>query len=196
MEVFVSIKGYENYYEISNYGRVRSLYNRYKMCEFKKPYTRKDGYVVANLIKDGKQTTFYLHRLVANHFIENDDINMTEINHIDGDKQNNHVDNLEWCTSQQNIIHSYKSNLSKIGFNRTSSKLTEEMVFKIPSLLKDGYSIKQISKLFNVSTTAIHHVLKGDNYGFLGIDFGYTFKKYNKKDNTEISDEIKNSTPS
>jgi len=188
MEEFKCINGYENYYQISNYGNVKTLYNRYKKCIFKKPFIRKDGYVVINLIKDKKQTTFYLHKLVAGHFIQQDgDVLKSEVNHIDGNKQNNNVDNLEWCTSSFNSKHAYDTGLTKIGSERTSSKLTEDLVRKIPELIKNGNTIKQISKLFNVSTTAIHHVLKGRNYGFLNLDFGYTFKKYSNKDNTEIS---------
>lgn len=187
MEEFKCIKGYENYYQISNYGNVKTLYGRYKQCVFKKPFVRKDGYVVINLIKDKKQTTFYIHRLVASHFLVANNPEDIEINHIDGNKQNNTLSNLEWCTSSQNSLHSYSTGLSKKGSDRPSSKLTEEHVRSIPSLLRDGYTIKRISKEFNVSTTAIHHVLTGRSFGYLNIDFGYTFKKYNNKDNTEIS---------
>ena len=196
MEEFRSIKSYENYYEISNHGRVRSLYGRYKDCEFKKPYLRKDGYVVINLIKDKRQKTFYLHRLVAEHFIENDDNLKTEINHIDGDKQNNSHSNLEWCTSVENKCHAYVAGLTKRGSARASSKLSEEHVKSIPGLIKDGCSIKQISTIFGVSTTSIHHILKGRNFGYLNLDFGYKFRCNNNKDNTEISIETKESMPS
>lgn len=188
MEVFRSINGYENYYEISNYGRVKTLHGRYKNCIFKKPFVRKDGYVVVILIRDKKSTTFYLHKLVAGHFIEQDgNFLKSEVNHIDGDKQNNSVNNLEWCTSSQNKKHAYNSGLVKIGSKRSSSKLTEELVMQIPDLIKSGNTIRQIAKLFDVSDTAIHHVLSGRNYAFLNLDFGYTFKRYNNKDNTEIS---------
>lgn len=196
MEEFKSIKEYENYYEISNYGRVRSLYGRYKNCEFKKPYVRNDGYVVVNLIKDKKQKTFYLHKLVAEYFIENNNDSYTEVNHIDGDKQNNSYSNLEWCSSRENKLHAYNYGLTKRGHDRPSSKLSESDVRSIPALIKDGHSIKEISSKFGVSTTSIHHVLKGRNFGYLNLDFGYKFKIRNNKDNTEISVEIKKSTPS
>lgn len=181
MEEFRSINGYESYYEISNLGNVKTLYGRYKKCIFKKPFVRKDGYVVINLVKDNKQTTFYLHRLVAGHFIPQDgNILKSEVNHKDGNKQNNSVDNLEWCTVSENKKHAYNTGLTKIGSKRTSSKLTEEIVYQIPQLIKDGISIINIAKKFGVSKTAIYHVLTGRNYGFLNIDFGYTFKSNNK----------------
>ena len=197
MEIFKDINGYEGYYQISNYGRVKTLHNRYKNCIFRKPFVRKDGYVVIILILNKKQTTFYLHKLVAGHFIEqNFDVLRSEVNHIDGNKQNNNVNNLEWCTSSYNSLHSCKTGLSPSGSNRPSSKLTESMVYKIPEMIKNGFTIKSIAKEFNVSTTSIHHILNGRNFRCLNIDFGYTFKKYNNKDNTEISKEIKDSLPS
>lgn len=196
MEKFKSIKEYESYYEISNYGRVRSLYGRYKNCEFKKPYVRNDGYVVINLVKDKKQKTFYIHKLVAEYFVENNNCKNTEVNHIDGNKQNNLYSNLEWCSSGENKLHAYNNGLTKRGSDRPSSKLSEDDVKKIPQLIKDGYSIKEISIKFGVSTTSIHHVLKGRNFRYLNLDFGYKFRTRNNKDNTEISIETKESMPS
>ena len=188
MEVFRGINGYENYYEISNYGNVKTLHGRYKNCIFKKPFVRKDGYVVINLIANGKSRTFYLHKLVASHFIENDNAQLkSEINHIDGDKLNNKYWNLEWCTPSENKKHAYDSGLTKIGSARPLSKMTEDSVRMIPGLIKGGATIKQISKIFGVSTTTIHHILTGRNYAFLKLDFGYAIKKRNNKGNTEIS---------
>jgi len=141
IEEFKCISGYESYYEISNYGRVKTLHNRYKECIFKKPFVRKDGYVVVNLVKDNKQNTFYLHRLVAGHFIPQDgNILKSEVNHMDGNKQNNQIDNLEWCTISENKKHAYDTGLTKIGSKRTSSKLTEEIVMQMPDLPKFRYS--------------------------------------------------------
>ena len=96
---------YENY-EVSNLGKIRSL--NYKRTGEVKELKFKviGGYLRVVLYKDGKQKNYYVHRLVATAFIPNDDTeNKTDVNHIDENKQNNHVSNLEWCTREQNINH-------------------------------------------------------------------------------------------
>ena len=103
MEIWKPVKNYESLYEVSNYGRVRSLP--------RKPYRKKviimspgiagEGYLSINLYKKGQAKKQYVHRLVAEAFIENPH-NYPEINHKDEIRTNNAVDNLEWCTSKYN----------------------------------------------------------------------------------------------
>lgn len=110
------IKGYEGKYIISNYGEIISL-PRYKNNNSKLQYVEpkeiyryvnlKNGYVYVQLWNNGKYKNIRLHRLVAETFIPNIK-NKSQINHIDGNRQNNKVNNLEWCTASENIIHSYK----------------------------------------------------------------------------------------
>ena len=112
------IKGYEGKYIISNYGEVISL-PRLKQNNSKKQYVEPkelskninstNGYVYVFLCNNGKYRNIRVHRLVAEAFIPNPN-NLPQINHKDGNKQNNKVDNLEWCTCQENIRHAIKNN--------------------------------------------------------------------------------------
>ena len=99
MEIWKDIKGFEGLYMISNLGNIKSLYTN----KILKPKRDKDGYLHINLYKDKKQYTLKAHRLVAQAFIPNVN-NYKEINHIDENKANNIVDNLEWCS------HTYNNN--------------------------------------------------------------------------------------
>ena len=75
-----------------------------------KPAISRCGYYTVALMKDKKQRTHYIHRLLANNFIKNPN-NYSDVNHIDGNKLNNNINNLEWCSHQQNIVHAYKTKL-------------------------------------------------------------------------------------
>lgn len=102
--------GFEDRYEVSNLGNVRSIF-RYK--KILKPWYDKDGYSRVHLIsKDGKRKHFSIHRLVAINFIHNPN-NLPQVNHISGDKNDNCVNNLEWCSCKENIHHSIKNGLRK-----------------------------------------------------------------------------------
>ncbi|MBE6156988.1 MAG: hypothetical protein E7161_04530 [Firmicutes bacterium] len=105
MEIWKSIEGYENY-EISNLGNVKSLYNNI----IRKPRIGKNGYYYITLWKNGKCKSKKNHRLVAEAFIPNPD-NLPQVNHKDGNKLNNCVDNLEWCTASYNVRHAIKNGL-------------------------------------------------------------------------------------
>lgn len=101
-EQWLPIDGYEDY-EVSNYGRVKSLGNdKTRKEKILKSITNKKGYKVVNLHSGGKQKMFSVHRLVANAFIDNPN-NLPQVNHKDENKCNNHVDNLEWCDCKYNL---------------------------------------------------------------------------------------------
>lgn len=104
MEEWKEIEGYPNYM-VSSLGRVKSLnYRRTGKDKILNGRKNKDGYLQLNLCKDGKIKMFSAHRLVAQSFLDNPD-NLCEINHIDEDKTNNKVENLEWCNRKQNCNH-------------------------------------------------------------------------------------------
>lgn len=106
-EIWKDILGYEGLYQVSSYGRVRSLDRYDRMNHFLKGrilklYTRKGGYLFVQLHLNGKGKNYLVHRLVAIAFIPNPD-NLPEVNHLDEDKTNNRVENLEFCDRKYNI---------------------------------------------------------------------------------------------
>ena len=96
-EIWKDIKGYEGLYQVSNLGRVK----RVTTGRVLKQFPNKQGYLLVSLCKTGKQKSFAIHRLVAQAFILKPE-NKPEVNHIDEDKTNNMVSNLEWCTRVEN----------------------------------------------------------------------------------------------
>lgn len=122
-----------------------------------KTFISNKGYERVKLRKLGNDFKFVIHRLVGIHFIKNPD-NKKQINHKDGNKLNNYVTNLEWCTSQENIIHSFKTGLNKgsLGIINGSAKLTEMDIIKIRKLLKEkNITQVNIALQFKVSTSLI-----------------------------------------
>lgn len=107
-EVWRDIKGYENLYQISNFGNVKSIRRNMVMKQSKNVW----GYPTVSLYKDKNEKRYAIHRLVGLNFIENP-LNKPEINHIDGNKENNRVENLEWCTRSENMKHSFANGLEK-----------------------------------------------------------------------------------
>ena len=127
-EKFISIKGFEGLYKISNLGVVMCCEKR-RGTNFKclipekvmKPYIEGAGYAIIHLTKNSAKITFRVHRLVANHFIPNPE-NKPEVNHKDGNKLNNAADNLEWCTRIENEKHAYETGLKTSGSMWGNSK--------------------------------------------------------------------------
>lgn len=118
-EIWQDIKGYEGIYQISNLGKIKSIArdtsNVCKQTRLLKPTKDRDrGYLIVTLCKNNKYKTVRVHRIVAETFIPNPE-NKSQVNHIDGNKLNNNVNNLEWCTASENIRHSWENGLSKIS---------------------------------------------------------------------------------
>lgn len=130
-------------YEGNVYNSKGELLNQY--------YNIRDGYRIIDLYKDGKRIKKNVHRLVAETLIPNPD-NLPCVNHIDGNKQNNRVTNLEWVTYSENSLHSYKHNLQKAkkGSDNPNAVLTEDVVKTICEMLSQGYRNIDISKKLNV----------------------------------------------
>lgn len=125
-EIWINIKRYENIYQVSNLGRVRRLNkwfgNRYiDDIHILKQSINKYGYCKVTLQKNGKKKMFSVHRLVAETFISNPS-NLPQVNHKDGNKLNNNIWNLEWCTSHQNILHAVSTGLRV----KTTNKKTKQ----------------------------------------------------------------------
>ena len=102
-----TIKGFEGYM-ISTDGQVKNI----KTGKILKGFKNKKGYLQVPFYKNGKRIQPYIHKLVAEAFIDNPE-NKTQVNHIDGNKTNNNVNNLEWCNNRENQIHAIKNHLRK-----------------------------------------------------------------------------------
>lgn len=99
----IDIENYEGLYAATSCGKIWS----YRSKKFLKPRRQRDGYLLINLYKDGVQTTYQLHRLIARAYLKNPS-NLPQINHIDGNKLNNSISNLEYCTGSYNQLHRFK----------------------------------------------------------------------------------------
>ena len=113
-ELWLPVPDFEGYYEVSNLGRIKSLSrivhvtNRVLKEKFNSMHLKRDGYHSVLLRKPGVKKTIQLHRIVAKAFIKNPD-NKDAVNHIDGNKLNNCVNNLEWVSNRENSCHYYSN---------------------------------------------------------------------------------------
>lgn len=160
-EVWKDIKGFENLYQVSSLGRIKSLGNgnstdpRTKRVIIMKLNVKKSGYVHIKLCKDNKGHYKSVHRLVADAFIPNIE-NKREVNHIDGNKLNNSVDNLEWVTSSENQKHAFNLGLQKV-VRGSSHKQSKPIIQynKDGSFVREWESIKQVLREKGYNTVGI-----------------------------------------
>lgn len=168
-EEWRAVVGWEGSYEVSSWGRVRSV-NRVVMA--KNGYARAlsgrirvfhrspGGYPAVGFRAAGVGRTMLVHRLVAFAFIPNPN-DYLEVNHLDGDKYNARVENLEWCTRIQNNDHAWATGLSKLnptppcGEVIHTSKLTADQIVSIRAERLAGASLKEIAKKYGVRNTNI-----------------------------------------
>lgn len=180
-EVWKDVIGYEGLYQVSNFGNVKSL-DREVGPKNKVPYWRKGkickqsknnlGYMTVGFTVNNKKVNKYVHRLVAEAFITNMN-NYPQVNHIDCNKTNNKMCNLEWCTNSQNHIHAFKNGLNKLHLHRVAysgeengrSLLTKEQVLEIKQkYIPYKYSAKKLSKEYGVSESCITHILNNTSW--------------------------------
>jgi hypothetical protein len=171
-EIWKIVYGHDDY-KVSNYGRIKSLrrYINRKVNPYWKDETiltgtlNWSGYIMVYL--DGKQQR--LHRLVAKAFIPNTKDKKC-INHKNGIKTDNHVENLEWCTRKENNIHAWENGLiNNRGEKQTNSKLTDLNVWEIKFLVSIGEEQKSVSNLFDVSPQTINGIIKNRTWKHINI---------------------------
>ncbi|MBO7079503.1 MAG: HNH endonuclease [Bacilli bacterium] len=162
-EIWKDIKDYEGLYQVSNFGRVKSLekkvWNRYEFIVRKerilKTKNNSKEYCIVKLYKDNKHYNKKIHRLVAEAFIPNPN-DLPQINHIDGNKNNNNANNLEWCTNKENQIHAWNNNLQKKKYSKDHPLSKKVYQYdKNMNLIKIWYSVSEAEKVLhlkNVST--------------------------------------------
>lgn len=158
MEEWRDISGYEGMYQISSYGRVWSIRKK----KYLNPTLHEKGYLRVKLYKrvyTHGHRDYRIHQLVAEMFFGPCPPGK-EVNHIDGDKTNNHINNLEYKTHQQNCMHASEHGLLARGSRNKAAKLNENQV-KIIRIFSDlGMTNVGLSRLYHVSTFAIHKIIK------------------------------------
>ncbi len=159
------VQGYEGVYQVNKLGEIRSL-DRHTKIGWRKGRVLKgvkgnNGYLRLTLCKNHIKKNFTVHRLVALTFIPNPD-KLEQVNHINGIKSDNRVENLEWCTASENTYHAYKTGLtSKKGSKNNNAKLTEEKAENIRELLKEGMSQGKIADIMGVCSSTISLIKTG-----------------------------------
>lgn len=171
-EVWKPIKGFEGLYEISNFGRVKSLarkpgkgINKQHLIDtIKKQSQNQYGYRQVGFQIGKKHYCKQVHRLVSEAFIKNPK-NKPCVNHKDGNKQNNHITNLEWCTYKENSQHAFRIGICdhRRGESCYNSTLKEYQVRKIKTLYPK-YTYNEIAKIFNVGSGVIWNIINGKNW--------------------------------
>ena len=165
MEIWKDIKGYENKYRVSSYGRVKNIKTGYV---FKERLTF-DGYVKATLLKNSIAKDYRVHRLVAIMFIPNKDLSKTTVNHKDCNKRNNKVNNLEWFDRHEQLKHAYANNRKPrlAGTLNPNSKLSADDVRYIRKSYKRNcteFGSVSLGRKFNVDNSIINKVVRGISY--------------------------------
>ena len=135
-EIWKPILGYEERYEVSNLGMIRKIQGRYA-GRILKCFTDSDGYLCISLTKDYKSKSFFVHRLVAMTFIPNLE-NKPQVNHINGIKSDNRVENLEWVTASENMQHAWKNGLTKGNFGKHPTEKALRNIIEANQKAKKG----------------------------------------------------------
>lgn len=168
METWKYIDGFEGMYEVSNCGRIKTL--KKKEHKIVRLIPDNKGYYRYSLYKNGKNYTVKIHRLVAQHFIPNPD-NKPQVNHINGIKIDNRVENLEWMTNEENMHHSKINNLRKGKMpsceKHKNAKLTNKDVEYIRQNYKKNcrqFGGDALAKLYGVHISTIIDVVNRKTY--------------------------------
>lgn len=153
MILWKKINGYPNY-EISSDGHVLNIITG----KFLKQSDNGKGYLKIELFNNGKGKNLYIHRLVAEAFLLKYQ-QKCEVNHIDGNKYNNDITNLEWCSRQQNINHAVNNRLHNYGSKIGTSKLRNKDILKIRYLYKNGIAEIELAKRYNITRRNINYII-------------------------------------
>lgn len=161
-EIWRWIAGYENLYQVSNFGRVKRFYGNGNV-KILKPWLNRQGYLIFDLCKGAKSKHFPIHQLVAKAFIPNPD-NKPEPNHEDGNKLNNHVSNLKWSTRAENVKHAVEMGLSPKGEDHPNAKLTNAQREKARQIVIKGdteFGINALAREYGVCSATMTEAIYG-----------------------------------
>lgn len=183
-EIWKDVEGYEGYYKVSNLGRVKSLPRNGTINteRIMKPKLSKTGYLTVHLRKSGYSKHKKIHRLIAIAFIEKVE-GKEIINHKDGDKLNNSISNLEWCTYKENSQHAHDTGLAKTDMKQIAAARAVSIAVRtkrVKQLDMEGNEIREFismtearKHLNKTSSTMIDRVCTGKVESYEGFKWQY-----------------------
>ncbi len=161
-EIWKDVVGYEGVYLVSNMGNVKRKGKNANL----KQRTHRDGYMLLVLCVGCKGRSFQVHRLVATAFIANRK-NKEQVNHKNGIKSDNRLENLEWATRSENAMHAHKIGMTP---RINNSKLSKHEVIDIKfNCGKDGLDRKHFAKKYNISVANVGYIVTGKRWGNLNL---------------------------
>jgi hypothetical protein len=165
-EIWKDIEGYEGLYQVSNLGRVKSLsikiHNRVTREKILMSHLSNSGYQYVCLSNNKIKKYLFVHRIVALEFIYNPK-SKEQVNHIDGNKSNNCIENLEWLSRSENMKHAYKNGLNRIS-DLQKQKTSEAKSSSVIDLLTGVVykSIREANKVHKMPYTTLCYMLRND----------------------------------
>lgn len=168
-EEWRDVDGWNGCYLISNFGRVKSVrpitskrskHGGRKLVRLVKPYKNPGGYLVAGMKVHSRRDPKHVHVLVAKAFIDNPE-NKRTVNHIDGNKLNNHVSNLEWATHGENHFHAYETGLREHGEKHCAAKVKNKDIPRIFEMRRAGMFQWQIGEAVGCDRRQVGRILNG-----------------------------------
>ena len=166
MEIWKDIKDYEEQYEVSSYGRIRNK----RTQQILKGDKNSLGYCRVTLYSPIKKR-FFVHRLVAYHFVDGYSEELV-VNHKDGNKQNNNVENLEWVTKSENDLHAYKLGLRKANPSQYRKKI-ESFDLITNQKIKDYRNVDECVKDLGIARSNIYNCCNGKQLSCKGVGLRY-----------------------
>jgi hypothetical protein len=164
-EIWKDILGYEGKYQVSNAGKIKNVVRG----TIKAGQIQKDGYEKLVLYKDNFYKSYYVHRLVLTTFIGNGK-DKDQANHLDGNKANNYLENLEWCTRGENMKHADKLGLRKMpkGKDHYKALLTEKEVLMIREKYHNrGSTLSKLAREYKANVGSVYNIVKGISWKHL-----------------------------